>query len=505
MPLVSGRTPPVGPGKGRLAPVLLVAGVWLLLSGTLLAQGTAERTRSPHGDLDMACEICHTATSWTPVRPNTDFDHASQTNWPLVGAHGSATCTDCHTSSLFDQVETTCAGCHADVHRRQFGAGCENCHSPQGWEIPAVALDEHLNRFPLQGAHRTQSCETCHAGAATGAFTGLTATCVGCHASDYETAAVDHVALGFPTTCESCHGMSRWETAVFDHAPTRFPLTGAHAAVGCEICHVGGQFTPLDTACVSCHLPDYQQTTSPDHLAAGLPEDCTLCHSTSAWVGAGFMHELTRFPLTGAHVALTCETCHVGGQFTGLDTMCVGCHQDDFNQTTSPDHLAAGFSTACELCHNTSSWPGATFDHSTTRFPLLGAHTTATCTSCHVGDQFAGTPTDCYSCHSTEYQSVTDPNHTAAGFPTTCENCHGNTTWTGATFDHSFPIYSGAHTPSRWNSCSTCHTNPSNYSVFSCLNCHEHSQASMDSHHSGVGGYVYESLSCYSCHPNGTH
>jgi len=296
--------------------------------------------------------------------------------------------------------------------------------------------------------------------------------------------------------------MGGWQSALFQgHATNTFPLTGAHVSVGCESCHIGGQFTGLDTACVSCHLDDFTQTTAPNHLAASFPNDCTLCHSTAAWVGAGFEHNQTQFPLTGAHVSLDCETCHVGGQFIGLDTACVSCHDDDFSGTIDPNHLAAGFSTTCELCHNTSGWPGAVFDHSTTRFPLLGAHTTATCISCHVGDVFAGTPTDCFACHSTEYQSVTDPNHLAAGFSTTCEDCHGNTTWTGATFDHSFPIYSGAHNPERWDSCSTCHTNPSNFTVFSCLSCHSASETNDD--HSEVGGYVYESISCYSCHPTG--
>jgi hypothetical protein len=493
--------------RGRTWPyvraLILPGMISVLLAGNLFGQDGGG-TRNPHGPIEIACEVCHTATSWTPVRTVTDFDHNSQTTWPLVGPHRDVECVSCHAQPLFADVGSTCADCHADIHRRQFGAGCEDCHSELAWQIPVESIEAHLNRFPLQGAHAAESCESCHTGAATAAFTGLSTLCISCHSTDYETAPLDHLALNFPTDCESCHSMGRWQTAVFvGHAANTFPLTGAHASVGCESCHVGGQFTGLDTACVSCHLADFTQTTAPNHLAAGFPDDCTLCHSTAAWVGAGFAHDQTQFPLTGAHVTLGCEACHVGGQFIGLDTTCFSCHDDDFNQTTTPNHLAAGLSTTCELCHNTSGWPGAVFDHSTTRFPLLGAHTTATCASCHVGDVFAGTPTDCYSCHSTEYQSVTDPSHLAAGFPTTCEDCHGNTTWTGATLNHTFPIYSGAHNQEKWNSCSTCHTNPANFTTFSCLNCHEHSQVVMDDKHSAVGGYVYESLSCYSCHPAG--
>lgn len=501
MPLDSTRTD-LQVRRRRLPATLVVVGA-MLIAATGYAQTDPTRTVNPHGSFDQPCEICHTVTSWTPLRAAPDFDHDSQTSWPLVGVHSGVACIDCHLDTVFTEVENTCAGCHADVHRRQFGASCENCHSPQGWEIQALAQNEHQNRFSLQGAHAAESCESCHAGAATGAFTALDTSCVSCHAAEYQTASVDHLALGFPATCENCHSMVRWNSAAFDHAGTAFRLTGAHIAATCDSCHSSGQFSGLDTACVGCHIDDYNGATSPNHLAGNYPTDCSLCHSTSVWEGAQFDHQQTAFPLTGTHVSLTCESCHVGGQFAGLDSECVSCHLDDFNQTTAPDHAAAGFSTSCQICHNTSGWPGAVFDHGTTRFPLLGAHTMATCNSCHVGNQFAGTPTDCYSCHSTEYQTVTDPNHLAANFSTSCESCHGNTTWSGATFSHAFPIYSGAHTQSRWQTCSTCHTNATNYSVFSCLNCHEHRQSEMDGKHSGVGGYAYDSLSCYSCHPNG--
>jgi hypothetical protein len=39
--------------------------------------------------------------------------------------------------------------------------------------------------------------------------------------------------------------------------------------------------------------------------------------------------------------------------------------------------------------------------------------------------------------------------------------------------------------------------------VFSCTNCHEHNKTEMDSEHREVGGYVYNSVNCLSCHPKG--
>jgi predicted CXXCH cytochrome family protein len=129
---------------------------------------------------------------------------------------------------------------------------------------------------------------------------------------------------------------------------------------------------------------------------------------------------------------------------------------------------------------------------------------TVACTACHINNTFAGTPTDCYSCHKTDYTTTNNPNHVAANFPTTCATCHTTTAWTGATFTHSqFPIYSGTHA-NAWTTCADCHTNASNFQMFSCITCHTHTQAATDPHHTGVKGYVYAATTCYSCHPNGT-
>ncbi|HMD14713.1 MAG TPA: hypothetical protein VKI62_08815, partial [Bacteroidota bacterium] len=104
----------------------------------------------------------------------------------------------------------------------------------------------------------------------------------------------------------------------------------------------------------------------------------------------------------------------------------------------------------------------------------------------------------CYSCHTTDYSGTTNPNHTAAGFPTTCQTCHTTTAWTGATFNHTwFPTSHG----NAGGVCATCHTNPSDYTVFQCTVCHTQSQTT--SEHSGVNGYVWNSANCYQCHPNG--
>jgi hypothetical protein len=45
---------------------------------------------------------------------------------------------------------------------------------------------------------------------------------------------------------------------------------------------------------------------------------------------------------------------------------------------------------------------------------------------------------------------------------------------------------------------------PTNYAVFSCILCHEHSnKTSVDNDHKGVKNYAYVSTACRNCHPQG--
>ena len=114
------------------------------------------------------------------------------------------------------------------------------------------------------------------------------------------------------------------------------------------------------------------------------------------------------------------------------------------------------FPTQCQNCHNTGAWKPANFDHNQTRFPLTGAHLQTACASCHVGGRYAGTPTDCNSCHQPDYAKTTNPNHAASSFPTTCQVCHNTSAWRPASFNHNttrFPL-TGAHTTVA---CARCH------------------------------------------------
>ena len=455
------------------------------------------------------CDECHTVRGWQ-VGVQAVREHSAR--FPLIGAHAAVDCEACHRGAAAAQyigLSVACGSCHAKDydnattlnHRAAgFPLACDQCHAMDGWL--AVKFDHaRYTGFALLGTHASLSCTSCHIA---NRYQGTPAACFGCHAADFAaTRNPNHVTAGFSTNCSLCHSSDTWTNVRFDHAAAGFPLTGAHATVACSACHLNGQFVGTPIQCAGCHLDTFKQTTNPNHVSAGFPTDCSLCHTTVSWQGAVFDHSKTGFALTGAHAPLTCAQCHTTGQFTGLNPACVSCHLANYNATKNPNHVTAGFPQQCDVCHSTTAWTPASFNHNLTAFPLTGAHVSVPCASCHIGGVYAGTPTDCYTCHKAVYQSAANPNHVAAGFPTTCTTCHNTTTWTGATFTHSrFPIYSGTHA-NRWTTCADCHTNPSNYQVFSCITCHTHDQASTDPHHRDVRNYVYSATSCYSCHPTG--
>ncbi len=457
------------------------------------------------GAYPQVCSECHSEVSWQGAT----FDH-NATGFPLTGGHLAVSCNACHGDGVYKGKSTLCVSCHqTDFNNASnpphaasgFPTTCETCHSTTNWT--SATFNHSATNFPLTGGHLAVSCNACHGD---GVYKGKSTLCVSCHQTDFNsTSSPAHAAAGFPTTCETCHSTTNWTSATFNHSTTNFPLTGAHVSLACNACHGDGVFKGKPTTCVSCHQTDFNSTSSPAHAAAGFPTTCETCHSTTNWTSATFNHSTTNFPLTGAHLAVACNACHGDGVYKGKSTLCVSCHQTDFNSTSNPAHAAAGFPTTCETCHSTTNWTSATFNHSTTNFPLTGAHVSLACNACHGDGVFKGKPTTCVSCHLADYSATNNPIHSAAGFPQTCEQCHTTSTWSGATFNHDgsfFPIYSGSH-QGRWSVCADCHTSVSNYAVFTCMSGSCHGKSSTDSNHSGVSGYRYDATACYACHPRG--
>jgi hypothetical protein len=470
-------------------------------------QGTTDPNHVQSG-FSQSCQQCHNTTSWAGA----NFDH-STTGFALTGSHTvpPRQCVDCHVNNNYNLTTSTCVSCHLKDYQGAtnpnhvqsgFPQTCQQCHNTTSWS--GASFDHSTTGFPLTGSHTVppRQCVDCHIN---NNYNITVTTCVSCHLKDYQgTTDPNHVQAGFPQTCQQCHNTTSWSGATFDHSTTGFVLTGAHTVPPrqCVDCHVNNNYKLTTATCVSCHLKDYQGTTNPNHVQSGFPQTCDSCHSTSSWDGAKFDHSTTGFALTGSHTVppRQCVDCHVNNNYNLTSAACVSCHQKDYNNALSPvNHIQAGFPTTCQMCHDTVAWTNGTFNHNTTAFPLTGAHTVPPrqCVDCHVNSNYTTLPTDCYGCHKTDYQNTTNPNHAAAGFPTTCTTCHTTTSWAGATFNHTwFPqTHGGAKV------CSDCHTNPSDYSVFSCTVCH--GKTTTDQQHQGVRNYVYNSPNCYQCHPTG--
>jgi hypothetical protein len=443
------------------------------------------------------------------------------------------------------------------VPHRSFPGDCGLCHVPDRWDVlrDDFSFDhEARTGYPLEGAHAQAACLRCHNDRGP-VQVYASRGCAGCH-PDPHTA-----TLGLD--CQRCHDETSWRPTglMAEHARTRFALMGAHVAAPCESCHSGataGQFRGAPTQCELCHQADLARATAPNHVANGWVADCERCHTPIAWERSNFVHDF--FPLVGGHAGLDCLRCHTNGVLGSIPSDCYSCHATDY--AGAPDHASQNFPHTCEQCHSPAAWTPATYTHNS--FPLTGGHAGLTCTRCHTGGVLGPIPSDCYSCHATDYAGA--PDHASQNFSHTCERCHSTAAWTPATYDHSsFPLTGGhgglacsqchpggtpgtipsncyschaadyqraanhatlgfpqtceqCHTATAWQpatfqhpfplqsvhnvSCTECHPG-GGASSFTCLNCHEHNPTETGGHHAEVNGYIYDSQACYQCHPGG--
>ncbi len=535
-----------------------------------------QEPKSPHGsDFKVSCSTCHSPKGWQLDKSIYSFNH-TKTKLPLVGQHSKVDCKQCHQTLIFKEAKNKCNECHTDVHQATVGPDCSRCHTPASWLVNNISEIHQTSRFPLIGAHRTADCIQCHKSESQTRFEVAGINCIDCHRQNYmATTNPKHAEAGFSEDCSTCHQTNafQWSGAGFNHSffalvqghstpkcadchttsrysdakpdcyschqkdylastnpnhsasnflticgnchtlnpgwkPANFNhniflLTLGHSTPKCIDCHTGNNYTTTPTDCYSCHQQDYQNTTNPSHTTSNFSKSCLDCHTTNpGWKPTTFKH--TSFPLTLGHSVPSCNDCHKGN-YTSIATDCYSCHQTDYQTTTNPNHSTSNFSKSCLDCHTTNpGWKPTTFNHSS--FALTLGHAIPTCNDCHKGN-YNSTPTDCYSCHQTNYNSTVNPNHQSLGFSTVCTQCHTtNPGWKPASYlqhdSQSFPIYSGRH-KGQWNSCTDCHSNPSSWTQFTCISCHEHNKTDMDSKHSGRSGYSYDSASCFRCHPRG--
>lgn len=388
---------------------------------------------------------------------------------PLIAAHATLTCFDCHAGSTPEVANAKCIDCHEhSALRDRINAGrgfhasamvrgrsCATCHldhkgasyDAMGWKALTGGqngFDHERAGWPLTGAHATVPCASCHTQKTPGGRPTFVATdrlCGACHKTQPHGSQRREMLA-----CERCHTTATWAPAkrvlAFDHDDRKdaaMPLLGQHKNVACAKCHAGAQFKSSlaePTACESCH---------PTPHAGQLWEQrpCEGCHSPYAFkVIQLFDHgERTKFDLGASHRHVACASCHTKALAAKApSTACESCHA---NRSPHKDRFKAfGTPPACGQCHAPSiefnptvngpppAWKPNRFNHAkNTKWPLWGKHATLACSACHLPSRPPAfqrlTPgADCMSCH--EHAKVhADATHPNGQFTNAqCMSCH---------------------------------------------------------------------------------
>jgi hypothetical protein len=384
-----------------------------------------------HGEFKKACDACHTTSSWKTMLSGYDFNH-SKTKYPLQGKHANVPCSACHIKDDFKKEIpfANCNDCHTpDPHKGQFGArpkkgDCIECHTLDGWKPSLFGAKEHeTSKYPLKGKHIRVDCSKCHVPAGKDTIYKVKFEfCSDCHKDAHDN---QFAAAPYNNRCEVCHTVTDWHRSSYTiakHKNSRFPLTGAHAAVACSDCHQVGfgkrtdkvvPFRFEDHACTGCHKDPHNgefKERMARKRANGSPLGCEACHTVKSWAEiSGFDHSKTKFPLLGAHRTVACLQCHKAtteyrSRYKGTATQCEACHSDAHDR----QFVAKDGMTHCADCHTAQHWAPSTFDHDKTHLPLTGGHANVACIKCHlqtreVGDKeivvYKNAPTKCVDCH----------------------------------------------------------------------------------------------------------
>jgi hypothetical protein len=415
------------------------------------------------------CESCHVTKSFKPA-PN--FSH-DKTDYPLTGKHAKVACEKCHQKVRDEQTAKTvfpapvsetflrysplehkaCTNCHKDPHEGKFGPRCASCHSTDGWLIVRNASQERAfhdkTRFPLKGEHVDVDCKACHGPFPGQApkFKGLAhELCSDCHADAHE-GQLNAPGKNKPPDCTACHTVDGFLPPRFtptQHSQTRFPLEGAHTAVGCLQCHPK---TPsLQDKVPAAVVKDLKRKNRPElfslaafdfkapvehcdschgdaHGGQFKDKPCERCHSVVSFTTKlKFDHDKdTKYPLVGKHAQVACNKCHAPEKpgalvkYKPLATTCSSCHADEHAGQFA---TTKGGVTECERCHEVKGFkPVERFKHEPpfTDFLLEGKHADVACDKCHQKVQvkpqvltarYKGLPRECEGCHSDFHQGA---------------------------------------------------------------------------------------------------
>lgn len=255
-------------------------------------------------------------------------------------------------------------------------------------------------------------------------------------------------------------------------------LTKAHSKLeglaNCTQCHsIGAKLS--EQKCLDCHKELKARISAKKgyHVSSAVKgKECITCHSEHHGLNFDmvrfdkktFDHKLTGYELKGGHKISDCAKCHKPDNiasatlkkkpetFLGLETKCMSCHEDYHQKTMSSD---------CASCHNFTKFkPASLFNHAKTEFPLLGAHKTVDCASCHKvemrnGKEFqkfaVASFKNCSNCHNDVHKGE---------FGTQCKACHNEESFhkitAGPGFNHNVTGFNlvGRH---QKIDCKACH------------------------------------------------
>lgn len=424
------------------------------------------------------------------------FDH-KLTGYELKGEHAKIECEECHkkenikdtpsqrkVGTTYLGLKTDCLSCHKDYHQQTMSKDCASCHGFEKFK-PAVGFNHEKTDYPLKGAHQKVACIECHKveqrnGEKFQVFANVPfAKCTDCHED------VHHNKFG--QDCLKCHNVNSFKQAstlkTFDHNQTDYPLIGKHQTVDCKACHKISLTAPLKfKKCSDCHKDEHNgQFTTANKLS-----DCTDCHTNNGFTPSTYTiekHNLSQYPLAGAHLATPCKDCHQKTnrwEFRNVGKACIDCHTDEHAGYIDEKYYPG---KKCETCHTVNSWQNPTFDHKQTHFELLGKHAEETCRSCHYVESTAGKAEqrfnklsdECITCHNDIHMGQFEVNQ-----KNDCLRCHDNNQWAIENYDHnktSFPL-EGGHIGVA---CKECHKETINekgkyiqykFEEVKCLNCH---------------------------------
>lgn len=498
---------------------------------------------SNHVPTSQDCRVCHDTTTFngatvdhTGIVGGCDICHngvAATGKDDAVPAHIPTTddCSNCHTVNLplAFSPSTFLTGVHTTIT-----TNCQSCHGTYATDKPRRT---HIPTI--------DDCSNCHVTSsfAGGTFdhTGIDRGCEGCHNGRFTTAAGTILGKpGFPPVvdrnnpidyslhvltdqdCHFCHSYDAagWATSVptvFAHtgisdnctschdgtyvlmgalAKTPSPPTGTHPVTSsdCGACHTttadpvnGVSFlnffvdhTNIVNNCGNsgCHDPSTAEgiyaATPPHNPTNG--NDCELCHTAGGnWANAVFDH--SNIPRS-----TRCDSCHNGNEATGQDAK------------VNPPHIPT--TQDCRVCHNTTSFAGATFDHQ---------GITNNCASCHNGDTATGknnnhvpTNADCVECHQTTGFIPATFDH--AGITNNCASCHDGVLATGK-------VDAVNHVDTNQD-CSVCHNTaaffPATFDHSGITNNCARSGCHGDGATGKPGNHVPTTLDCSNCHTTAT-